>query len=295
MNFSKKIGLGLAAGMLASGLAMSAQAGVVAYSTLQITDFQITSGGEQITTPIAISNAASDRASFDGGAGVTHSDSTGAIDPAMACVGDCGGIGQNDFSQVSAGDPTIHFARGDALLTGSLLAPGGASAYSVGEIQLTHTQGGANAGGEVSTASTFWTVDVDSISDITLEFDAFGELLTASDEPAGFAQADFDWTFTLQLCANNTGACAGSTVFEASPDELNQGIAVFGLGSDSYTVSDHFVLTVTGLLADRRYRVIISHNTDVEASLIPEPVSMAVLGFGLLGLGGLAVRRRKSA
>lgn len=288
MKFTRKIGLGLAAGMLASTLAFTAQAGVIAYSALEITSVRITSGGDQITTPINITNATSSRSTFDSGAFDSHSNPSDAL---LSCVGNCGGIAQNDFSQVSAGNPNLHFARGDALLTGSILNPAGANAYTVAETQLTH-QETSNAGGEISTTSFFWTIDIDGeLGDVTLEFDALGELLASSDVVDGSAQADFNWDLTLR---DVTSGGNGTFVASYSPDELNQSVAVFGIDSATYSIDDSFVFTVSGLLADHRYRLIINHNSDVEANL-PEPASMAMLGLGLLGLGGMAVRRRKSA
>jgi hypothetical protein len=292
MKLAKTLTYGLAAGMFASAVAFTAQAEVVAYSTLQITNFTITAGGEQIDigAGVNVNNATSSRASFDGGAGDAASNAT---DTRMACVGACGGIAENDFSRISAGDSSLHFARGDALLTGSLLLPGGANAYSVAETQLTKNAG-SNAGGEVSTSSFFWTIEFDgALGDITLEFDALGELLVASDIVKGSAQADFDWTLTLR---DVTGGGNGTFVTEFSPDNLNESVAINGVDSASYSVDDHFIINVSGLLADRRYRLILSHNSDVEAYFeAPEPASMAALGLGLLALGGMAARRRKAA
>lgn len=296
LKFTKKAGIGMVAAFAFAALSSPSMAEVVAYSTLQLTNFQITSGGEQIvlTGPNApvVNNATSSRASFDGGAGDAASHPTDAL---MACVGDCGTIGQNDFTRVSAGDNTLHFARGDALLTGSLLVPAGVAAYTVAETQLTQNDG-SNAGGEASTSSFFWTIEFDgTLNDIVLEFDAIGELLTASDIVSGSAEADFDWTLELR---DVTGGGDGTFVTDFSPDELNEAVAINGIDSASYSVDEHFMFTVSGLLSDRRYRLIISHNSDVEASFllqVPEPVSMAALGLGLLALGGMAARRRKVA
>ena len=288
MRLVKSIGLGLVAGVALTALAapMAANANVIGYSTLQVTNVVISSGGDQVSpSSVRFSTATSSRASFDGAPGISYSDPT---DAAMSCVGACGTIAQNDFSQVSAGNGSLHFARGDLVLTGTILQPGGANAYTVAETQLTH-QAGSNAGGEVSSTGFFTTVDfTPPASDVNLTFDAMGELLTSSTNPDGFAQADFSWSVLLMDLTD--GSLAGYFL----PSELNQQIAVNGIDSATYSVDDSFQLTVSGLQANHQYRITFAHNSNVEAAL-PVPATLAVLGIGLLGLGGLARRRKRRA
>lgn len=269
-------------------LASNANAGVVAYSTLQITDVRVTAGGGQIGAFSSISGTSSSRASFDGAPGVAWSD---PADTPMSCVGDCGGIAENDFSQVSAGNPGLHFARGDAILAGSI-PTGDAAALTVAETQLTH-QAGSSADGEVSTTSTFTTINfMPPAEDITLEFDAFGELFAESTDADGFAQANFEWS--LILSEQDPMTMAYFFTHASIPLDLNRSVAISGIGSDSYSVANHYLLTVSGLQANTNYRLQISQSSDVEAAL-PVPATMAILGVGLIGLGAAARRRKRIA
>lgn len=299
MKLARKIGVGLVAGVALAAVSMpmasDAEAGVVTYSSLEISNLRITSGLEGIVTggnrAPQFTNSTRTNASFNDAPGVSNSSPT---DAQMSCVGNCGGIGQNDYSQVSAGAGSDwQFARGDAQLGGNLLQPGGASGSTVGEMNLNQRFTAGTGGSEAGTNAAVWSMDFETdaaISDVTLEFDAIGELLALSDNEFGSGQASYNWVMTIRNADTN------SFVDEFAPGELNQNVAVLNEGGiDSYSVNQSFLFTVGGLQQDTRYRVIIDHKSDVNAQLVSAPATLAVLGLGLLGLGAVARRRRQVA
>lgn len=315
MKLLKPLSYGLAIGVAAAALAMpvdQAEARVIAYSSLQVTNFTLDSGGEIINVPgVRVVNTTTSAANLDGvnasnsspvngapgSAGVADSDVT------MSCVGNCASIGQNNYNQVSAGNPDWTFARGDASLIGSLLVPGGANGRTVGESQLASGDHTSSGNGAIQSIANFTILEFDTTQggNVSLSFDVFGELLAFSDQEGGVALTDFDFKIELRDITNGNVVVPiniSSLNGEDSFDSLNQSVSALGIENHSYLVDDTFTLSVSGLLANTTYRLEISHNSDISAgsvALVSEPASLGLLGLGLLGLGGLAARRRKTA
>jgi len=290
MRTFKSIGLGLVAGLALTAMALpsasDANANVIVYSSLEVSNLRITSGLEFIDlSSVAFTNSTRSNASFTGAPGVTWNDPS---DANLSCV---------DFSQVSSGVPGDgwQFARGDALLTGSVVNPANpAAGYTVGEMNLLSGEISGTGGGEAGTNAAARVIEFmvgDGVGDIVLEFDAIGELLALSDSEFGSGQASFAWTMTIRNADTN------AFVTEFTPEELNQNVGLLNeAGLDSYSVDDSFLFTISGLQANTRYRVLIDHRSDVNAALrVSAPATLAVLGLGLLGLGAVARRRRLAA
>lgn len=313
MNFLKPITYGLAVGVALAAFAMpveKAEARVIGYSSLQVNNFQFVSGAEIINLgSVTVVNTTTSSANLNGVGTNDASPVNGApgsigvadSDVALSCVGACGGIGQNDYSQYSAANPGTTFARGDAALTGSLLTAGGATGQTLAESQLigTHT---SSAGGAIQSIANFTTIDFTTGQggDLSLTFDVLGELLAFSDETGGVAIVDFDFNIVLQDRTNGGTISIGVSSVNGETDlgGLNELVSAVGIETQSYTISDTFNLTVSGLLANNNYRMQISQNSDVSASSIrqvAEPASMGLLGLGLLGVAGLVGRRRVAA
>lgn len=315
MKLLKPLSYGLAIGVAAAALAMpvdKAEARVIAYSSLQITNFTVDSGAEIINLgSVTVVNTTTSAAVLDGVGQNFSSPVNGApgsagvadSDVQQACVGDCAGIPQNTYTQASAGNPGWTFARADASLQGSLLVPGGANGRTVAESQLANGDHTSSGNGAIQSIANFTVLEFDTTQDgtVTLSFDVLGELVAFSDQEGGVALTDFDFSIELR---NITGGGAVVPIDISSTDgatdfsSLNQSLSALGVESFAYTVDDTFFLTVSGLLANNTYRLQITQNSDISAgtvALVSEPASLGLLGLGLLGLGGLAARRRKTA
>ncbi len=129
---------------------------------------------------------------------------------------------------------------------------------------------------------------------------------------AGFAQANLEAAFTL----NFLDAIVGQTRVKWSPDgsgavstcfaslvcsandggeTLNLTLGV-GPGNSSITYAPgatNMSLQVTGLAAGR-YSLTLAGLTSVNVAQVPEPGTLMLIGLGLLGLGVMAMRRRRS-
>lgn len=313
MKLLKFTSRGLAAGVMLAALAMpveKAGASVIGYSSLQITNFTAISGAEIINIPsVTVVNTTTSAAGLNGTNVSNSSPVNGApgaagvadSDVALSCVGQCGGIAQNDFSSVAPANPGWHFGRGDASLQGSFLIPGGMNGRVVGETQLNFA-GSSYGNSAIQSISNLSTIDftTSQSGDLALTMDVLGELRAFSDEASGVAIVDFD--FDIQLFDITNGGMLdigissvnGATNFNG----LNQARSAIGVQELNYLVDDTFTLTMNGLLSDTNYRLQITQNADVSASsgaptAVPEPGALTLLGFGLLGIAMVAVRRQQ--
>lgn len=155
-----------------------------------------------------------------------------------------------------------------------------------------------------------------------MSFDAEGFLRAALGQPGMSANASFGWTATVRAVGSTTDILKWTPngVTPANvPGVINNGLLLTE-GScvlagncaeyaDSFSMSNNVGLLSTGdvalstglgsfevelFLAPGNYTFTISHNTNADAELVPEPGTMSLLGLGLLGLG-LGLRRKRSA
>lgn len=305
MKLFKTVAFGLAAGVALSALILpteQAEARVVAYSTLQVSNFLVTQGGAMITN-VQGTNTTSSSATLTGYAGSVQGDTKGALansDALASCTGQpgaCAAIGQNNYTQYSAGNTGLHFSRADSSLVGNILTPPGASASSVAEVQLNSPGSGNSAAGVITGAEFIYEFGVNQGGDLVLSFDSLFDITLFSDEELSTATGDTQWTITL-FDITNGGNVAQTIAFTGTGQlaDLNNSQSLFGPGTNQTSDSKNFELTVSGLQDDHTYRFSLTHNTKVSATkAVSEPAALGLLGLGLVGLGFGARRRRKAA
>lgn len=301
----------VAAAALLVGTAPDAKAGAIAYSNLHVTNFTISdSGGTQYDasdfSALNVGNTSAANASINGAGSSTSDVGPGNRDAAMVCLGAaCGGIGQNDFSQQVG-----TFSRGDSQLSGAIITglgvPSSADAQSVADLNI--SDGNAASGGTVGTTTEF-TFALGSADSITFEFDATPQLQAALSGGTGQAQADVAFSIAIADANGTTlfswapdgvlGGTFGGTE-NSDPNSLNIGRGTLSDGTVAYNPGTGTYSATTGVLAaGQNYKLTINHQSTAsgrfQATEVPEPATLMMLGAGLLGLGAFGHRRRKAA
>lgn len=286
-NFSRwKTAFGASAAVLSVALltAPAANAGVIAYSNLNVT-LGLSAGAELIDlSTVSFTNNTSSTAGF-GGDGSAKS---AVNDVLMTCSGSCAGIGENNFDRVSLASPTAEFVRGDALLSGAINTQDGAVGSTVAESQIIGGSTTSFARGEVGSTITLTTLEFttnDGAGVISLAGSALGSLFLQSDRDNAESSASYSWSIS--------GFQAGILFAGFAPEKWNQRISLSGLGTATEGVNEMLTFDFN-VLANTSYRLEIAHRSSVD-SQVPVPATLALFGLGLCGLSGLAAARRRKA
>lgn len=329
MNLIKKSAVALASvAALSIGATSVAKADSYAYSNLEIIGLTMSSVatgnvlvlGPDVSLPNGVTDNQTNTATLTD-MGSDFSFFTTAVpvlvaDADLACVGDCGGFAQNDFTeQPQAG---LTFSRGDTLVQGAIIdvgfGTGGVSANSVSETQIARNTTGivdSKAGTNTSfdfTVGADTAIQFDFTSDGYLFAEQTGNNITPPSN--AFAASSFNIKVEQLDAFGNSVA----VVFNWSPDgSLNAADVANGVAeisdttklttnaatnikgtSDTENLAGTFsAQTLTDLVAGGKYRLVVSHQTNVQATAeidVPEPDMLFLLG---LGLAGFAVRKRQ--
>ncbi len=248
-----------------AGLAFSANtqaASVYAVSVNKISNFSMVFNGSGSFSGFTFSNDAA--ANFDGGAGGVDT-----LDAPAACIS-CSY--DNDFVAHSS---LTDFAYGDAQILDTDILGGLGTASSIAEARESNGVGFA-MGSNMLLSVNFNIATAGTSVSFNFDSDAYME---ASTTGGGSALSNMAMSIVLM-------DLTGSTVWESTPAALNQ-----TLTSGSYAFAQNITDGTVALDAGN-YSLVIGMSQSVNVSAVPVPAALPLMLSGLLGLFGLARRRK---
>ena len=303
------------------GATQGAQAGAAAFSTTQISNFIISNGSGPLTNGVNVTlsnplNAESTSATLNA-TNTVNSNLAVAPNDNQSCLGNCAGFTPgNAFTLVT---PTLQVSKTPFVQSAANLGPdelvnvpplpAGAMANSAAQVQLIGANTGqSNSNVGVTAGFVLTLVGAGGSENITGTFNAFTQLLAQTDSTgaSSFAQSSYQILVTDQ---NN------NLLFSWNPNGLNTNAS----GSDLVSVNDMGVnlnnqrsanfdnlvlpymasgtgLTFTANLPENvPLNFLITQRNFASAISIPEPMSLALFGAGLLGFGVVSRKRRRRA
>jgi hypothetical protein len=326
-GFSNKALAAALAAIVGGCVAANAQAGALATSIHQFSNFQIIDNDDN--QALDTSDFSSGTLSYTNGSdidvslnGATDGASDPPLDLPVQCLGDCPAIAENTYPVVSSGlgDPSSTFAAGDTNIAGSPITglgfPLGGTLEAGSYVSLSggDQTGSTNANNDLSSTFEFALA---KDGGLTFQFDAesYLEAFTSSDQVApADANASYSFGFTIRDLDNN-----GNIVMRWRPDGQNQILAHTGITAenDPYSLNEDIsrnapangVTTAEGVLATKSsgsfwastvnltagttYQLTSRLITNADAETVPTPGVLALMGVGLIGMGA-ATRRRRS-
>eukprot|EP00232_Nephroselmis_pyriformis_P018663 CAMPEP_0182881080 /NCGR_PEP_ID=MMETSP0034_2-20130328/16962_1 /TAXON_ID=156128 /ORGANISM="Nephroselmis pyriformis, Strain CCMP717" /LENGTH=302 /DNA_ID=CAMNT_0025014099 /DNA_START=77 /DNA_END=982 /DNA_ORIENTATION=- len=285
------------------GFCSTANAGVVATAYLELNNFfvELDVDGDQqadqvnVLDYITINSATRTSASSATYNGVSSGDTSvdgsgvGTSDALLVCNGpSCGGLGLSNNGQSAdlanlVQDDSERYAVSDSRVTGSALGSG-ASGFTYGDVGISHGHNVSASAQSRIFNNLQTTLSLAVGSSLNLRFSAIYDAIVDSVISADIANdtnraatASAIASFSVRIVQANFND--GFFLADFATDAPGQGDEV------QIAMNDASFLSSWVNLSAGDYQVIISQDSDVAASLVPEPAAAVLFGMGLLGLG----------
>ncbi|GAC1348267.1 MAG: hypothetical protein NVSMB18_35920 [Acetobacteraceae bacterium] len=299
---------GLALATLGAGTAHAVPS--YAYARLHFDNFTLSGIVNPDGTPATGINSvsatviSSTGANYPGFAVAGHIDSGGSLtsgtDAQQATSGPGGFPGENFFDPALTPSNTLTPAgtRADVQIQGAIANKAISDLVSEGKLSIGPGSAGSDSGSSTTLSISFKTGASPGL--VGLTFNAYSVLSAAVGTFADSANAQVSATFTITdgngnaVAITDNSTATSSDVARPTALNLNRGTnredspKSYSSGSSAYSYS-------ATLDPNQSYTLSLQDNTRILLSTVPEPVSLAVLGSGLIALGVTRLSRKNRA